>query len=522
MSSAEKEQKRISRREFVKGAAVGAAGVAAAGALASCAPAATPCPTPEVIKETVEVPVEVIRECPPCPTPWLPEKWDKEADVVVVGYGGAGVAAALTAHDGGAKVILLEKMPEGKEGGNTKVSSNNIFIPDTTLSDAKQYMRSLLTLGSDFTRDKTDEMIEAWAVSTMANLEWFESLGLEVAYAEREPEHDVPGGDCVSKYNVVTNNTAGVGAHGCSFRPLAQQLRNRGIEVLYETPGHKLIQNPLTKEMLGVVAIEGTEIDNVKRGIYAKKGGREIYIKAKKAVILTTGSYEFNEVMKRNYMNAPCYGAGCPGNTGDGVRMAMDVGADLWHLSGMGPKDLGLFIDDFGPEIALCAARISMRLPTCMFVDQHGKRFMDENQHAKHGRGWDEIEYFHGEPAGYPRIPWWYVFDEVNMARPLLTGTTPGEDEWGETRKNSWFGWYSGYTWSDDNLAELERGWFLKGDTPEMLAAQMGVDPATLADTFTKFNAYATAGEDPMFERPADSMAPLVKQLLSMLLLIRT
>ena len=41
----------------------------------------------------------------------IPENWDLEADVVVVGFGGAGVAAAVTAHDLGAEVILLEKAP---------------------------------------------------------------------------------------------------------------------------------------------------------------------------------------------------------------------------------------------------------------------------------------------------------------------------------------------------------------------------------------------------------------------------
>ncbi|MQF94371.1 MAG: FAD-binding protein, partial [SAR202 cluster bacterium] len=52
----------------------------------------------------------------------LPEKWDKEADVVVVGFGGAGAAAAITAQDAGASVLLLEKAPKGQEGGNTKVA----------------------------------------------------------------------------------------------------------------------------------------------------------------------------------------------------------------------------------------------------------------------------------------------------------------------------------------------------------------------------------------------------------------
>lgn len=45
--------------------------------------------------------------------PWLPGKWDREADVVVVGFGGAGAATAITAHDLGAAVLMLEKAPEG-------------------------------------------------------------------------------------------------------------------------------------------------------------------------------------------------------------------------------------------------------------------------------------------------------------------------------------------------------------------------------------------------------------------------
>ncbi len=52
----------------------------------------------------------------------MPQRWDVEADVVVVGFGAAGVAASVTAHDLGAKVVILEKAPEGQEGGNTRVA----------------------------------------------------------------------------------------------------------------------------------------------------------------------------------------------------------------------------------------------------------------------------------------------------------------------------------------------------------------------------------------------------------------
>jgi succinate dehydrogenase/fumarate reductase flavoprotein subunit len=47
----------------------------------------------------------------------LLKKWDRDADVVVVGYGAAGAATAITARDAGAKVLILEKAPVGEEGG---------------------------------------------------------------------------------------------------------------------------------------------------------------------------------------------------------------------------------------------------------------------------------------------------------------------------------------------------------------------------------------------------------------------
>ena len=54
--------------------------------------------------------------------PWLPATWDRQADVVVVGFGAAGAATAITAYEAGAQVLLLEKAPYGHEGGNTRVA----------------------------------------------------------------------------------------------------------------------------------------------------------------------------------------------------------------------------------------------------------------------------------------------------------------------------------------------------------------------------------------------------------------
>lgn len=61
----------------------------------------------------------------------MPEEWDREVDVVVVGFGGAGAAAAIEAHDAGANVLILEKMPA--PGGTTKISEGAVYCGGSSL-----------------------------------------------------------------------------------------------------------------------------------------------------------------------------------------------------------------------------------------------------------------------------------------------------------------------------------------------------------------------------------------------------
>jgi hypothetical protein len=241
MSSEEKERKRISRREFVRGAAVGAAGVAAAGALASCATATPEVITKEVVVErevpvTVEVEKQVIVEKEVVKTvevekevevkPWLPEKWDYEADVVVVGFGAAGSAAAIEAHDAGVEVILLEKMPEGLEGGDTAVCGGlaGNFSSDIAIAREKTF--------GNVNEELLQKNIEACNELTS----WQESMGIEFTWF-------VPG-----TVGYIADNGKGV----AWFAALKAQVNKRGIKVLYETPGKGLIQDPMTGKILGV------------------------------------------------------------------------------------------------------------------------------------------------------------------------------------------------------------------------------------------------------------------------------
>src|ERR1700688_2468366 len=68
--------------------------------------------------------------------------WDVEADVVVVGFGAAGMAASVTAFELGAKVVILEKAPEGQEGGNTRVAGQG-YLNTSSVEPALAYLTAL-------------------------------------------------------------------------------------------------------------------------------------------------------------------------------------------------------------------------------------------------------------------------------------------------------------------------------------------------------------------------------------------
>ncbi len=106
MSEVKKEQKGLTRRDFVKGAAAGAVGglVVGAAGTALSAPKAQP-------------------------KSWLPAKWDYEADVVVVGAGFAAQAAAIEADRAKASVLMLEKANQKEQGGNSRVCGQGFICP---------------------------------------------------------------------------------------------------------------------------------------------------------------------------------------------------------------------------------------------------------------------------------------------------------------------------------------------------------------------------------------------------------
>src|SRR5690348_1159754 len=299
--------------------------------------------------------------------PPMPEAWDFDADVVVVGFGAAGVAASVTAYDLGAKTVILEKAPEGEHGGNTRVAGQG-YLNTSDAGDAAAYLNALC---GPFTVPA--EMVAAWADEMGRNNDWLASLGGDPQEHQHPPVGiefpDLPGSGSVHKFH--DGPTYGYSYTWQRFESLVTQ---RPIPVFYETPGRALIQDRATGAVVGV---------------RAERGGRPFAVKARKGVVLTCGGFENNQEMIRNYLpGIPyCYTSGSPYNEGDGIGMAMAVGADLWHMNNYAGPSMALKVPEIRTSFSMQALHFSKVVPGGMIVvGPDGRRFCDEKFKTRHGK----------------------------------------------------------------------------------------------------------------------------------------
>ena len=409
--------------------------------------------------------------------PSAPQRWDVESDVVVVGLGAAGVAAAVTAHDLGAKVVVLEKAPEGEEGGNTRVAGQGYL----NTSSAEQAIAYLTALCGPYTIPET--MAWAWAEEMCRNNEWLRRLGGDPQEHQHPPVGiefpNLPGSDCVHKFH--DGPTYG---YSYTWKLFERLVRERPIPILYETPGRDLIQHGITKEILGV---------------RAERGNKSVYVKARKAVVLTCGGFENNQEMIRNYLpGVPyCYTSGTPYNEGDGIAMAMSVGADLWHMNNYAGPSMALKVPEIRTTFSMQALHYSKKMPGGMIVvGPDAERFTDEKFKTRHGK----IP-VHGcwLPLATP-CPMFLVFDHALFSAGPLYDKHPS---------HGWTQIIERYDWSEDNSTELATGWIKTADSLAGLAAAVGLDPARLVDTVGRWNRNCGAKHDPDFGRTL-MLSPLI------------
>jgi succinate dehydrogenase/fumarate reductase flavoprotein subunit len=409
----------------------------------------------------------------------MPLSWDVEADVVVVGFGAAGVAAAVTAHDLGAKVIILEKAPEGQHGGNTRVAGQG-YLNTSSVEPAVAYLKALC---GPFA--VPEAMAQAWAEEMCQNNAWLAGLGGDPQEHQHPPVGiefpDLPGADCVHKFH--DGPTYGYSLTWKRFESLVLQ---RTIAVMYQSPGRQLIQHDVSKEILGV---------------RARQAERSIAVKARRAVVLTCGGFENNQEMIRNFLpGVPyCYTSGSPYNEGDGITMAMSVGADLWHMNNYAGPSMALKVPEMRTSFSMQALHYSKQMPGGMIVvGPDARRFTDEKYKTRHGKVPVNGRWL---PLATP-CPMFMIFDHALFSAGPLYDMHPS---------HGWTQIVERYDWSADNRAELAKGWIKVADTVAALAAKLGLDPRALEDSVAAWNSHCDAGHDADFGRTL-MLAPIARR----------
>lgn len=400
-------------------------------------------------------------------------KQEIETDVVVVGFGGAGAAAAITAHDAGARVVVLEKMSAG--GGNTRLASGHILSP-TSMEVVSHF--EVLCAG------KTPRvLLETYAEGAMKNKDWIREMGGETSvyppsvvvlypFPLSPSWPNIPGAEHMEFLKVV-GDTGGGSPAVPLWKLLSANVQRRGIKVMTNTSATEL-----TTDQNGKIV-----------GVVAESEGKQIPIKAKKAVVLTCGGFAYNDAMKDTFLPlTPLYAVGNPGNTGDGITMAQKVGASLWHMY----RFCGYLVLKT-PEYE-AAFQLRFHGPRFILVDKGGRRFSNETGWEPH-EGWKALMIFMPRSKNYPHLPAYAIFDDVTKRKGPLYQVKSGAN--------------LDYDWSLDNSKEVAQGWITQGKTIAELAKKISVDEKTLTNTIARYNENCKAGRDIDFSRGPETLEPI-------------
>jgi len=385
----------------------------------------------------------------------------KGYDVIVVGAGNAALCAALSAHEGGSRVLVLEKAPLDERGGNSLFTAGGFrFVHNgiedlrkdvlTDLSEAEvdqivlpslskqQYLDDLMRVTEDESDDQLADMLIGRSRETMV---WMRSHGVRFIPMFNRQSYKVGGKHHF--YGGVNVEAVG-GGHGL-VESLIRRAEKLGIEIRYATEMRELLEDQ--KGTVIGVRVKGPE------------GYEDI---AGSAVVLACGGFEANPEMRTRYLGPGwelCRVRGTRHNTGGGIRAALDIGAQPfggWSTCHAVQWDISA--PPFGDRVVLDNFQ-KHSYPIGIVVNLKGERFIDEgadyrnHTYAKYGR----------EVMKQPRRTAVQIFDAktIDMVR----------DEY--------------------RIKQVTK---FTANTLEELAAGLDIDPKGLVRTVTAFNAACRPG----------------------------
>lgn len=285
-------------------------------------------------------------------------KTEREAEIVIIGAGGTGLAAAVTAGQEGASVIVLET--NGFAGGNLLVSGGVYNSPEPEMQ-AKQgiedspelFVQQTLAGGDNIANP---ELVRILAYNALDGLNWLKELGNEF----EDQVIQAPG----ALHPRSHNTTAPLGS-GIIKTYLEHIDKMDNVEILYETKGESLIQED--GRVVGVIA--------------KNPDGSKLTVKANKGVIIATGGFSKNAQLVMEYRNAEKWplldensvSTNMDSIRGEGIIMAREIGADVVDMDQMQFLYLGQ------PKTGLLSGVFNVSAEVTVFVNKEGKRFVAED-----------------------------------------------------------------------------------------------------------------------------------------------
>jgi fumarate reductase flavoprotein subunit len=415
----------------------------------------------------------------------MPEDLNK--DVVIIGAGGAGLAAALTAVECGCKnVIVIEKA--GSPGGYSAMAHDIFGVESPVQKQA----------GSDARRDQFFRIAMDWSHWSKVNPRilraFIDKSGGTIKWLQAKGIHFELGQYYLDQSPRVQHVIEGEGAH--LIKVLTQECERSGVQILTHTTGKKIIRNDM-KNVTGVIA---------------RTNEQDVVINAK-SVIITTGGYGSNkELIQKycSYYNTNLLGSGPRNNTGDGIMMATEIGAataGLGHLMFHGPSVPISSSNRVKIGEAEYGLGMLVREPVALWINKRGKRFIDEGHNLSSFASGNAI-------AQQPDGIMYSIFDtrtrtimeedgliwpgayggnnrnNPRFARPLAGAPLPGLGK--------------------ELLALAERSSSLKiADSLDEIARWIGVEPAKLKATVDEYNGACDRAYDPIFCKDSKYLFPM-------------
>lgn len=421
-------------------------------------------------------------------------------DIVVVGAGAAGTAAALAASETDNKVLLLEKnakpMGAGTLAGGLFAAESDLqkaagktvskeWLYDEYMKSSSGYMNSLLV------REIIEESSET--------VNWLIKNGCKLNLV------DAGTGGSYSHIGMPSTLHGYAEGGSVAITKLIESYKNNGGTVMYSTPATELIK----------------EADGKVVGVMAKKEDGSLLKVSAKAVILATGGFGGNEEMLKQYIGAQYTFGEISTNKGDGINMAWNAGADK-----LGTGSTQYFWQTFPSESAKALGeklgKDTFALTAFTFyphlrVNTFGQRFSDEttaSDFAVHGAQ------IHMQPGQSEFV----ILDKSVLDKITEKGYVSVEEHYGKWKNNPQA--YMEFNEPNETEALIAQentptdyrplleaaigtGVVFKGETLEELAKNMNVDQATFKVSVDQYNSAIQTGKDTQFFSDTKRLIPV-------------